>query len=447
MSVPDRRTASRLLMRLGARAARNAITLMAILVALLIPARRRTLVWGPVPIINNRYWSLAMREVGWDSMTLMEAHYTINARSDFDRYFDELGPSWLRRTRLARLLTPAMALIWLVRHARVVHLPFTGGPLGRTSWWRLEAGLFRRKGIHMIVMPYGGDAHLYSRVIDPSLRFALQLSYPAEARREREIADRVDYWTRQADVMITGTMIDGLGRTDVINVQPCCIDTRAWAAKSSYSRHDGRSGPVRVLHTPNHRGFKGTEFLLRSVEELQQEGLLIELVLLERVPNEVVRETMQEVDILAEQFIASIYAMSGIEGMASGLPVLVNLESEPHTRPFRRYSYLDECPAVSTSPETITANLRRLVTDPVLRETLGRAGRQYVDKYHSFATAQYMFGAIYRKILDDEDVDLMRLFHPLVSTFVAATPRIDHPLVESHLPPVRLDSPERSVPS
>jgi hypothetical protein len=121
--------------------------------------------------------------------------------------------------------------------------------------------------------------------------------------------------------------------------------------------------------------------------------------------------------------------------MASGLPILVNLESEPHSRPFRRYSYLDECPALSTSPETITANLRRLVTDPQLRETLGRAGREYVEKYHSFSTAQYMFGAIYRKILDGDDVDLMRLFHPLMSAYVTGTPRIVHPLTENRLPP------------
>jgi hypothetical protein len=228
----------------------------------------------------------------------------------------------------------------------------------------------------------------------------------------------------------------------VATVQAFCIDTQAWTAKSTYSGHDGRTGPVRVLHTPNHRGFKGTEFLIEAVEDLQREGLLVELVLLEGVPNDQVRKTMLEVDILAEQFLASIYALSGIEGMASGLPVLVNLESEPHTRPFRRYSYLDECPALSTSPETITTNLRRLVTDPSLRETLGRAGRRYVEKYHSYATAQYMFGAIYRQLLDGEVVDLMRLFHPLLSPYVRATPRIDHPLVENRLPP---DSPA-SVP-
>jgi hypothetical protein len=391
-------------------------------------------VWGPIPILSNRYWSLAMRESGWKSITLMEGVYPINARSDFDLYAEDLVPKWLRRMRLGRVLAVAAALLWVTRNARVVHIPFTGGILGRTRWWRLEAGLLRRKGIRTIVMPYGGDAYLYSRVIDTSLRFALQMSYPAEARREREIAERVDYWTRRADVMITGTMIDGLGRTDVINVQPCCIDIRAWPAKSTYSAHDGRSGTVRVLHTPNHRGFKGTEFLQHSVEELQREGLRVELVLLERVPNEEVRETMQDVDILAEQFIASVYGLSGIEGMASGLPVLVSLASEPHTRPFRRYSYLNECPAVSTSPETITTNLRRLVTDPALREELGRAGRRYVEKYHSFSTAQYMFSAIYRKILEGEDIDLLRLFHPIGSEYVTATPRIQHPLIENRLP-------------
>ena len=422
------------------RGPRALATLLAVGLAYLVPARRTTLVWGPDPILSNRYWSLAMREAGWDSVTLMHGVYAINARSDFDLYFDDLVPSWLRRLGMSGTLGPAAALIWVVRNARVMHIPFSGGVLGRTRWWRLEAGLLRRKGIRTVVIPYGADAYLYSQVIDPSLRLALLMSYPAAARREAEIAERVAYWTRHADVMITGPMIDGLGRTDVVTVQAFCIDTRRWTPKSTYSAHDGRSGPVRVLHTPNHRGFKGTEFLLRAVDELQREGLLVELVLLEAVPNEQVRQTMQEVDILAEQFIASIYALSGIEGMASGLPVLVNLESEPHTRAFRRYSYLDECPALSTPPETITANLRRLVTDPALREDLGRAGRQYVEKYHSFATARYMFGAIYGRILDGAEVDLMRLFHPLLSSYVSATPRIDHPLVENHLPAAQPDS-------
>ena len=414
---------------------RSVAALLATVVGVFVPSRRRTLVWGPVPILSNKYWSLAMREAGWDSVTLMEDVYSINERSDFDRYFDDVLPTWIPSASLRRALAPSAAVLWTIRNAQVVHLPFSGGPLGRTRWWRLEAPLYRRKGIRIVVMPYGGDAYPYSRVMDVSLRAALQMSYPDAARREREIVERIDYWSRHADVMLAGTMIDAIGRSDVLNVQPCCIDTAAWPARDEYSRHDGTTGPVTVLHTPNHRGFKGTEFLIRAVDELRAEGLQVELTLLERQPNSAVREAMGRADILAEQFIASIYALSGIEGMASGLPVLVNLESEPHTRVFRRYAYLDECPALSTTPETLTTHLRRLVTDPALRETLGRAGRSYAEKYHSYATAQYMFGSIYRRIIDGEDVDLMRVFDPRQSAFVTGTPRIAHPLVENRLPP------------
>jgi hypothetical protein len=127
--------------------------------------------------------------------------------------------------------------------------------------------------------------------------------------------------------------------------------------------------------------------------------------------------------------------MSAIEGMASGLPVMANLEHEAYTRLFRRYSYLNECPILSTTPETLKENLRVLVTDPALREELGRAGRRYVKKYHSEETARYMFGAIYEKVwFGKEDVDLMNLFHPLKSEYNRSRPPVEHPLVDSKLP-------------
>jgi glycosyltransferase involved in cell wall biosynthesis len=160
----------------------------------------------------------------------------------------------------------------------------------------------------------------------------------------------------------------------------------------------------------------------------------MKLLLIEGKQNEEVRRIMRdEADILAEQFIDTHYALSGIEGMASGLPVLANLDYELYTRLFRRYSYLNECPILSTSPETLQDNLRLLVTNPCLRENLGRAGRQYVEKYHSEKTAQYMFGAIYDKIWYGKELDLMNLFHPLMSEYNLRNP-VQHPLIENKLP-------------
>jgi hypothetical protein len=166
---------------------------------------------------------------------------------------------------------------------------------------------------------------------------------------------------------------------------------------------------------------------------LRAEGLQVELVLLEGVPNEQVRREMANADILVEQLLIG-YALSAVEGMATGLAVMSNLDHEDYTRVHRRFGFLNECPILSTTPETIRDNLRVLVASPELRETLGRAGRAYVEKYHSYEMAQHLFGSIYENLLEGGQNDLMRLFHPLLSEYNKRRPHVEHPLVENRLP-------------
>ncbi|TMJ14737.1 MAG: glycosyltransferase [Alphaproteobacteria bacterium] len=408
-------------------------------IAALLPARRRLFVWGSTPIIGNKYWSAAVAETGRESVTIMSTLYAINQRDDFDRFFEDFAPRGLPHS-LRFALGGCLALIHVLRHARVLHTSFDGFALTLTAFWRLEALLFRLAGIKVVVLSYGGDGYVTSRVVDTSLRYGILACYPRLARLDASIAKRVTYWSERADIVLVGLMIDGMPRWDVTTNQIFIMDTRAWRGKPAYSDRDGTNGTVRVLHSPNHRDAKGTEFLIDAVERLRSEGLDVELVLLEKVPNERVKSLMQEVDILAEQFISTGYGISGIEGLASGLPVMANLEHEAYTRVFRRYGFLDECPILSTSPENMVRNLRILVTRPDLRRVLGQASRQYAEKYHSFAAAQYMFEAIYDRILDGRDVDLINLFHPLKSPYNRRTPIVEHPLVDSKLPGQAMDS-------
>jgi glycosyltransferase involved in cell wall biosynthesis len=406
------------------------------LLAAILPSRRRNrLIWGASPLISNKYWSEAMKEGGWDSVTIMEGFFSINRREDYDLYFEDFAPAWLPR-KIRMGLGNCFALAYLLRRGRVAHLTFDGFVLGRTWFWRFEGALLKLAKIKIIVMPYGADNFAYSRVMDLSTRYGLLASYPQFALKDELVRARLSYWTRQADAVVAGFLIDGLPRWDVTMPQMFSIDTRQWTPISSYSQADGRNAAVRVLHTPNHRGFKGTEFLVAAVEKLRAEGLLIDLVLLEKVPNEEVRRVMGTVDIMAEQLIYSCYALSGIEGMACGLAVMTNLASEPHTRVYRRYAFLDECPILSTTPENVLDNLRLLVTRPDLRETLGRAGRAYVEKYHSYEAARFLFESIYAKLLDGKDVDLMNLYHPLKSEHARTHPRIRHPLIDNLYPAV-----------
>lgn len=399
-----------------------------------LPARRRdTLVWGSRPIISFSYWAKALQAAGHPSISIMQDVFAINRASDFNILFRDLAPRWLPQT-IAMGIGTLRALMFVLRRGKVLHMPYEGFALHWSCWWFLESRLLRTAGVRSVILPYGADFYAYSRVIDPSARHGLLATYPAAARNERAIRRKIEHWNAVADAVLPGYQLDGEGRWDVLMPSMFAIDTQAWQAKREYSDADGVNASVSILHTPNHRGFKGTEFLVAAVEELQAEGLKVDLLLLERMPNEQVREKMQSVDILAEQFIATAYAMSGIEGMASGLPVLANLDHEAYTRLFRRFSFLDECPIVSTPPERLRDTLRILVRNPELRRTLGKASRAYAEKYHSFETAQFVFGSIYKRIVDGEDIDLIHLFHPLLSPYNRAKPRIDHPLSDNRLP-------------
>jgi hypothetical protein len=396
------------------------------------PRGRPRVVWGPEPVLSYALWSRALRKAGYESQTVMQEVYTrINRRDDFDVLYDDLVPSGL-----AFLLGPYAAFTRSLFRADVFQHPYSGGFLAATPLWRYEAQLLHLAGARVVVQAHGGDAHLSSQIADQSLRHALLSSYPLLARHEARTQERVMYWTARADCMFGSFMMDGLGRWDVLPSSVATLDVGQWRRQRPYTRADGHSGgAVRIAHAPNHRGFKGTEFVAAAVEELRAEGLDVELVLIEGVQNSEVRQILtRDVDVLVDQLVATGYALNAMEGMAAGLPVLANLEDDRLTAVLRRYSYLDECPILSASPETVVERLRALVVDPDLRERLGRAATAYVAKYHSDETAAYLYGEIYRHIWNGEQVALLDLFHPLKSAYSRSLPRVEHGLVRNRLP-------------
>lgn len=390
--------------------------------------RPRLLLFGSTPILNNRYWVEALREGDAPAYTLMGEYYgRINRREDFDWYFTDLAPDWTM-AGAERLLGPYHAFLFLVLCGRALHTSFDGGPLGWTPFAPMEAELLKAAGVRTVVITYGGDGAMYGSVLDPSLRHALLASHPDGGRKEAAVRARLERWLPVADCVVGSChTFDGHARWDVLPTNALVIDARLWHPAASRSPHDGISGPVRVLHSPNHQGYKGTEYLVAAVEQLRAEGLQVELDLVEGVQNSEVRRRMQHADILAEQFIAPMYALSAAEGMASGLAVMANTGSE-WVRALRRFSYLEECPIVATSIEELVPNLRALVTNPALRHTLGEAGRAYVLKYHDYDTARELFGAIHATLDGTwEGPRLIDLYHPLLGVR-RQTPRVAHPL-------------------
>ena len=89
-------------------------------------------------------------------------------------------------------------------------------------------------------------------------------------------------------------------------------------------------------------------------------------------------------DILIDQLIFNGYAMSAIEGMAAGIPVISNLENSDTVTFFKRFSFLKECPIYSANPESIEDKLEELIKSEALRKEIGEKGKLYVEKFHSY---------------------------------------------------------------
>lgn len=377
------------------------------------PFSRKELIWGVDPLINIKYWVRAFTEIGVPAKSLVTHHYAASKASDFDIFFSDLVPDYFKRnSRVQSLISPFFAMAYLLRHASVFHGYFTGGPLGKTRFDFLEPWLFKLAGIKTVMSAYGGDAYLYSKVFDNSLKHVLLSNYPDSGKREKSIERQVNRWNRHADAVVSGAMPD-TRRWDCLPVSPVVIDVNEWLPVKQYSNADGISGTVKIAHSPNHRAFKGTEFILEAVHSLQRKGMRVEMDLIEGATNEQVKERLLSADILVEQIVWHGYALSGMEGMATGIAVVSNLTPSPMITALRRFSYLNECPIYAATPETIEDVLEALVKNPERRAIAGQQGRRYVEKYHSMEAARFLYNAVHDKIFQRRDVDLMNLYDPV----------------------------------
>lgn len=384
---------------------------------ILIKKKKTKIIWGPIPIINIKNHSKCLNELGYDSITLVSGVYHINSRNDFDLTYNDLLKFELLRNnnKLKIFFGQLFAFLYTIRNASVYNCSYYGGYLGNTFLWKIEFFVYKFYGIRTIISAFGGDVYQYSKIVDFSLKHGLILSYPQMAKQEEKINKKVKFFTKNACLIINGNQFEGLGRYDLLPqsnliVSDKIISTSFWPT---------RNKKIKIAHCPNHRGFKGTEFVIEAIERLKNSGYSIDLILFENVPNNILLKRIKnEVDILVEQLICPTYGMNAVEGMACGKPVLTNLSNVNYSQVFRRYSFLNECPILSTNPENIYDNLKLLLDNKDLREELGQLGIKYVKKYHSIEAGKYFFSKIYNQLLNNEDEDLINMYHPLKSEYV-----------------------------
>lgn len=374
------------------------------------------LVFGPDPIINNKYWSMAMKEQGYKSKTIVFEYYSINKKEDFDIYYNDFYIKSLGI--LNKLFVDYIVFFYSLYKFDIFHFSFNGGFLQKRFFVNyLEFFVYKTFGKKTVILPYGSDIYQYSKIIDIPWKHALITNYPLYGKKESVIKKRVEFIQNNADFVIAYIdYVFMLSYWDMLTVGAYIIDEDIWKYDRKINLSDGKNGLVKIAHAPNHRGVKGTEFVYEAVESLKQKGYNIELILIEKVKNDDVKEILKSCDILVDQLNLG-YALNAIEGMALSMPVITNLNNEIYVKVFKQYSFLGECPLVSADFKSLEQKLEELIIDTELRNILGQKGRNYIEKYHSKKMFYFMMTRVYQKIWYKEDINLINYFHPKIGLF------------------------------
>ena len=346
------------------------------------------IVWGPNNLHTTKNNANLMKIYGFCSESYIDE---IQDNSGFDNYYFNKNNLYFKS------IYRYVAFIDIIKRFDIIVTNFDGGFLRYTKLRMLEHFFLKIGSKKMVVWPYGGDSTIYTEVSDYSFRYGYYRAYPKNSLRELEIKSLIEYFNRHADFIIGNIPHhESISRWDMLTVACYGIDTNMWKPSDNYkSIADGVNQPVTIMHPTNHRHVKGTELLIEACESLKKENLKIKLIVAENMSHLEVQNQMKNCDIVAAQFLYG-YALTEIEGMSLEKPVISNLENENYYQYVRNFSYLKDCPIISTRPEDLINELRCLVTDPALRQKIGKNGRTYVEKYHS-ASGQ---GLMWRNIFD-----------------------------------------------
>jgi glycosyltransferase involved in cell wall biosynthesis len=147
-----------------------------------------------------------------------------------------------------------------------------------------------------------------------------------------------------------------------------------------------------LVHAPTRRIAKGTDYILKAVEELKLE-LDFDFKLLEHMPRNEAMRQVQQCDIFIDQLMLGSHGLSSCEAMSFGKPVLCYIMPAVY-----KNGLSADCPIVNVTIETIKEELRKLIINPSLRRELGQKGREYALKYHDADVIAHRFVEIYKEV-------------------------------------------------
>ena len=347
---------------------------------------------GPLPLINNVYHKQALTKYGYKTNTFVYNVYHITAEFDFnaDKQFTEhqkrkrYYSTWFK---------------YVVNNHKCLYIYFNGCVLGGSPYLsKYEAFLLKLARVKVVLMPYGADVQDLSKTTNLQFKNAICHDYPKFHLQRNTVRRNIEMWTTHGDHIIAGNdWIEYLYHWDTLLLAHFSIDVERCKPTKEYNPDPKQ--PLRIFHAPNHKTIKGSKHFIRAVNELKREGLNIELILMEKAPNEEVLKAIEEVDVVADQLIIGWYAMFSLEAMSYAKPVLC------YINPAFEKLYIEagllepgELPIVRCDPFNVKEKIKELYENRSALKDIGIRSREHVIKHHSTDYIGSVFDQINKKI-------------------------------------------------
>jgi hypothetical protein len=349
----------------------------------------RTL-WASTPILTLPILAECDRLLGLRSASLVFNTYYITRSFDINLFVFEAAVR-LTRSGRARRTFRRIVLAWALLKFDVFHYFYDRGLMmsdGRYGINSEELQLLSDSGKRLYTYAYGADVRsqeITLRLGEPNIC----MECPQPGRYCICKTEDLNSSLERLEGRVTARIAMG----DMASYVPGCRNMHYWPLDLKRFKAEPlayRPGDtLRVAHAPNHGHFKGTRFLMETIEKLRLEGQPIELVSVQGVPNEKVIELFKASHLVADQFVAGFHGYTALEAMALARPVLCFLRHDdmmidPAT-----------CPIINVRPEQIYDLLKQCLEGRVDLESLGRRGREYIDRYYSVEAVAARLGRMY----------------------------------------------------
>lgn len=389
--------------------ARVFIFLVQFLITLLLPLLKfaRTIFSNQLGVKKNSFWTgapiltiplkaRAESLLGFQTKTVVRNAYYITNTFDYVIQQHGGGKFWKENLLLYKFF-----LIILLKANRL-HAFADGGLLPSSKahmFSKFELFCYNVLGIQLFIWTYGADI----RTKDVTKRLGdYNCCTFCPAEKSLCICDTSKATQNYKNVSKVARAIFSMG--DMIEYTPGSIndlffwpvDIHTLSSKFvvPYYPNPNNGRPLRIVHAPNHRAFKGSDFLIQAVSELNNEGHNIELVLVENIPNHEALKLYKTADLIFDQCLIGFHGYFALEAMALGKPVMCFI------RDAKKYLLdYEECPLINVEPLTLKNKILDFATTkrPDL-QNIGIASRQYIEKHYSVESFSKRLSLAYKKL-------------------------------------------------